>query len=193
MGRKSVKESGISNGFGTCNSRRFDLLNMLLLLGQVDLKAPISLCWSMETGIWRFRMVKTLFDFPPNLTTEVIIQKERSPGFQREWKSGFGSSAISSSDEPPPYLPIDSVKLSSPQQDNMRSFHQWQQHTRSCVNPQQMASATFLKYRRMLLAGCVAAITVTGTWYGAGLKTRREIAVVRLRSPRSLLPFPSEN
>ena len=42
-----------------------------------------------------------------------------------------------------------------------------------------MASPTFLKYRRMLITGCVAAITVTGAWYGAGLKTKQEIAVVR--------------
>lgn len=43
-----------------------------------------------------------------------------------------------------------------------------------------MASTAQLrhKYRAAILAVCVAAITITGTIYGAGLKTRQEIKAV---------------
>lgn len=35
------------------------------------------------------------------------------------------------------------------------------------------------KIRRIVLTGAVAAITATGTWYGAGLKTQQERNQVR--------------
>ncbi|EMC94554.1 hypothetical protein BAUCODRAFT_551842 [Baudoinia panamericana UAMH 10762] len=37
-----------------------------------------------------------------------------------------------------------------------------------------MASPSSSKVRTYILTGCVAAITATGAWYGAGLKTRQE-------------------
>lgn len=35
------------------------------------------------------------------------------------------------------------------------------------------------KIQRMVWAGAIAAVTATGAWYGAGLKTRQEIEQVR--------------
>ncbi|KAL1585886.1 hypothetical protein WHR41_05004 [Cladosporium halotolerans] len=37
-----------------------------------------------------------------------------------------------------------------------------------------MSAAGATKTRRFVLTGAVAAITATGTWYGAGLKTQQE-------------------
>ncbi|OQN97082.1 hypothetical protein B0A48_16886 [Cryoendolithus antarcticus] len=37
-----------------------------------------------------------------------------------------------------------------------------------------MSTPTALTIRRYVLTGSVAAITATGVWYGAGLKTRQE-------------------
>jgi len=37
-----------------------------------------------------------------------------------------------------------------------------------------MSGASTAKVRRIVLTGAVAAITATGTWYGAGLKTQQE-------------------
>ena len=38
-----------------------------------------------------------------------------------------------------------------------------------------MAAAASNKFRTYALTGSVAAITATGAWYGAGLKTRQEV------------------
>jgi hypothetical protein len=37
-----------------------------------------------------------------------------------------------------------------------------------------MSGPSTTKIRRIVLTGAVAAITATGTWYGAGLKTQKE-------------------
>ena len=37
-----------------------------------------------------------------------------------------------------------------------------------------MSASSTVKVRRIVLTGAVAAITATGTWYGAGLKTQQE-------------------
>ncbi|KAK5129070.1 hypothetical protein LTR85_000403 [Meristemomyces frigidus] len=42
-----------------------------------------------------------------------------------------------------------------------------------------MAAPSSNKFRTYVLTGSVAAITATGAWYGAGVKTRREYTQVR--------------
>lgn len=42
-----------------------------------------------------------------------------------------------------------------------------------------MATPSTNKFRTYVLTGSVAAITATGAWYGAGMKTRREYTKVR--------------
>lgn len=43
-----------------------------------------------------------------------------------------------------------------------------------------------VKIRRIILTGAITAITVTGAWYGAGLKTKSEINQVSLYLPVQL-------
>lgn len=48
-------------------------------------------------------------------------------------------------------------------------------------------AAQRLKIRRIVWTGAIAAVTATGAWYGAGLKTDREIKKVCVTPLRGLL------
>ena len=51
-----------------------------------------------------------------------------------------------------------------------------------------MATPQVQAVRRWIMTGAVAAITVTGTIYGAGLKSDQDVKRVRLQSAHALAP-----
>ena len=55
-----------------------------------------------------------------------------------------------------------------------------------CTVVEAMSSPGLVKARRYILTASVTAITVTGAWYGAGLKMRREFNEVSLSTSRNV-------